>query len=766
MMQWLVLSAVLSATAATARDIEPPWPRHAIDNSSRGADGVRLADINGDGLLDIATGWEEGGITRAYFHPGPARSREKWPAVTVGIAPSVEDAVFADLDHDGAVDVVSCCEGKTRTMFVHWAPKDQSQRMSPAAWRQESIPVARGLMQWMFAYPIQVDGENGVDLLAGGKNQDAWIGWFQSPADPRDMNAWKWHPLSQVGWTMSIIPQDMDADGDMDILLTDRRRALRGCRWLENPGPGPALAGKWPNHFVGGQDAEVMFATVSDLDKDGLQDVLVAAKEAQVLWFRRLDNTGRRWAEVRIPFPENMGTAKGIAVGDIDLNGHPDIVVSCEGAEPPKSGVKWLSYDKSPLEPGWQGHEISGPAGVKFDRIELLDLDGDGALDVLTCEEVHNLGVIWYENPHAQTRDGRAGLGQGIMINISNARGIIPGALEQVKDNPYVAGVQVNLDWANIEPQKRQYRWDEIDRLLDQCGKAGKQVAFKFTAVSGKVMTDSQLAKGKGRAGPEVENGNDATPAWLFDDPQVRRIGGIATPKGKVPLYPVFWDQAYQKHLGDLLAAMAQRYDGDPRIEYIRMGGWQVGTNEPSFYGGAAEYLREQLAEHGEHIPAGRKARLSADSRYCEAVKAMIDLWYGSFRRTRLAATIHFPNEDSGEASFEQAMNDHCAKYRVTILNTGLNERDKAQTRKVYRQWHDTSYAKVGWGGITHLGWEENRPPAQRAPDLLLRAFRQGIGVDGDVKLTPASCVSYLVVGPDSLADTEALAWASGHLAQ
>ena len=36
------------------------------------------------------------------------------------------------------------------------------------------------------------------------------------------------------------------------------------------------------------------------------------------------------------------------------------------------------------------------------DRIELLDLDGDGDLDVLTCEERQNkngLGVIWYENP-------------------------------------------------------------------------------------------------------------------------------------------------------------------------------------------------------------------------------------------------------------------------------------------------------------------------------------------------------------------------------
>jgi hypothetical protein len=63
-----------------------------------------------------------------------------------------------------------------------------------------------------------------------------------------------------------------------------------------------------------------------------------------------------------------------------------------------------LSYQDTPFGPNWQGHEIGGPAGIKFDRIELLDLDADADLDVLTCEERHDnrgLGVIWYENPTA-----------------------------------------------------------------------------------------------------------------------------------------------------------------------------------------------------------------------------------------------------------------------------------------------------------------------------------------------------------------------------
>ena len=74
-----------------------PWKLHTIDKSSQGADGVRLFDVNRDGLMDIATGWEEGGIIRAYLHPKRGQEKKIWPAVTVGEVKSPEDAVFIDI---------------------------------------------------------------------------------------------------------------------------------------------------------------------------------------------------------------------------------------------------------------------------------------------------------------------------------------------------------------------------------------------------------------------------------------------------------------------------------------------------------------------------------------------------------------------------------------------------------------------------------------------------------------------------------------------
>jgi hypothetical protein len=397
----LALCGLLTASMALAADRGVAWKVHVIDDTSRGADGVKLTDLNGDGLLDICTGWEEGGVTRVYLHPGKADCRKAWPKVTVGKTPSVEDAAFIDLNGDGIKDVVSCSEGKTRRMFVHWAPS-KDKLLDASAWKQEELPGSVNKMMWMFAVPMDVDGKNGMDMVAAGKGGTSELGWWESPADATKLSDWTWHPQLKVNWVMSIITNDMDGDGDLDVAITDRKGSDRGAKWFENPGPGAALKKPWPNHMIGGADKEVLFMTIADLDKDGLDDVLTVAKTADILWFKRKDKSGKNWDTHVIPYASDMGRAKGIAVGDIDGNGENDIVISCESATPPKSGVVCLKPANKWQDTSVTDHEISGPAGIKFDRIELLDIDGDGDLDVLTCEERHEkrgLGVFWYENP-------------------------------------------------------------------------------------------------------------------------------------------------------------------------------------------------------------------------------------------------------------------------------------------------------------------------------------------------------------------------------
>lgn len=391
-MKFVTLLIVLPFFASA----EEPWRRHTIDKSSKGADGVRLADLNGDGLMDIATGWEEGNLVRAYLHPGRGSERKIWPAVTVGEVASPEDAVFADLDGDGAMEVISSCEGRTKSIFVHWAPREKSSLLNQSEWKSGVIPVTHKAQAWMYALPFNVDGRHGTDLIVGSKGSNGTIGWLENPKDPRDLSKWKIHTLQKAGWIMSLISTDMNQDGLPDILVSDRKGRQRGIYWLQHPGQKEAGDGaEWKRHSIGGGDREIKFIAKGDLDQDGRDDV-IAIDKTSIIWFRFHNE---KWVEHLINLPPGVGGGKSPAVLDVDLDGKNDLVFSCEGAKGPLSGMRWLSYRNSPFDQEWQSHEIAGEPGIKYDRVVPYDVDGDGDLDILCCEERDQLGVFWYENP-------------------------------------------------------------------------------------------------------------------------------------------------------------------------------------------------------------------------------------------------------------------------------------------------------------------------------------------------------------------------------
>ncbi len=362
------------------------WERHTIDDSSRGADGVKAADINGDGRLDLVTGWEEGGLIRVCLHPETSMTIEPWPAVTVGSMQSPEDAVFVDLDNDGVYEVVSCCEGRTKALFVHRCINSQ-EILQPDSWATSPIDIGQPPRQWMFATPLPSLAGTDVRIVAGAKGEGAELGLLTMSGDLSDSPTWTWEPLQPVGWIMSIETVDVDSDGDFDILFSDRRGPARGVHWYEDEG------GQWHLHTVGGTDHEVMFLDTGDLDGDGILEIVCAARDAGILVFSRDSQDSVDWNVDTIPLGDNCGSGKGAAVFDVNCDGMNDIVFSCENSEQ-KIGVGWLSA------PDWELHDISGSeSGSKFDLLLPMDVNGDGWIDVITCEERDNLGVIWYQNP-------------------------------------------------------------------------------------------------------------------------------------------------------------------------------------------------------------------------------------------------------------------------------------------------------------------------------------------------------------------------------
>ncbi|MEZ6125689.1 MAG: FG-GAP-like repeat-containing protein [Planctomycetaceae bacterium] len=383
---WLLMAIVTGECSA-----QTLWQRHTIDNGSRGADGVRLGDVNRDGRPDIVTGWEEGGRVRICLQPTSEKVREPWPVWEVGQVKSPEDAVFADVNHDGWLDVVSCCEGKTQSVFFHINPGTNES----GGWKTEVVPESVGRTRWMFCEPLDERR-----LVFGSKEPHAEISLLDLSGKR------EFRKLRSCGWIMSLRKLDVDNDGDPDILYSDRKGARSGIGWLENPGNDSA---PWNDHSIGGAGVEVMFLDVME-SNDGL--IVAANTRMEILLLTSPSNVQQPWNLRRIAHPQNVGTGKGIRLTDLNSDGRPDLVCTCENSQH-KSGVCWLQQPsaESPVQSAtevsaatetWSFHDISGANtgdGIKFDRIEILDIDGDGDRDVLTCEERDNLGVIWYENP-------------------------------------------------------------------------------------------------------------------------------------------------------------------------------------------------------------------------------------------------------------------------------------------------------------------------------------------------------------------------------
>jgi hypothetical protein len=391
------------------------WRLHYIDHSGSGADGVDVTDVDGDGRLDITSGWTESGWVKVYFNPGKYGVYNQWPAVDVRgglkVKGAVEDAVFADFDRDGQVDaVVSANEGNVMQVGVHWLV-DRGNKLSPSAWEGTWLPGAYAFH--LKATVGQIDGERGDDIVVGSMDRFLSGGkviWFRAPPQlgPSTAYSWERFEIGSVDKITGIRVLDMDGDGDNDVLYSGTGR----LRWRENPGPNAVLKKKqWEGHTL--DAAGVKDVTLCDVDQDGERDIVVATTgsfdgEGDVVaaWYRRLGPSGQKWQRYLVRAEGGRPgdfAHKGVACADFDLDGRVDLALTGSNRGHGVYGVSYVG-DTPRYSGTWSRWLVDRDRDeMKYDNVIAADLDGDGDDDLLTTEEnvgsgSRGLGVVWFEN--------------------------------------------------------------------------------------------------------------------------------------------------------------------------------------------------------------------------------------------------------------------------------------------------------------------------------------------------------------------------------
>src|SRR5688500_10558097 len=345
------------------------WVLHTLAPASttwKGADGVDAADVDEDGLIDVITPWEQSGKISLVLGTGTVLT------VASGLG-LVEDAKAGDMDGDGCLDIVAASESKRIVVAYQSCVSGVPQ----LTWVTQDLPGAGG-SRWLQVALADFDGDGTLDVAAGGKIATGSSGGILLLS--RVNGLWTSTSIAPAGWVMSLLARDVDIDGDLDLLVSDRKGAgnlssKKGTWWYEQDST-------WVSHHVAHIAGEVGF---------------LAPFGSGIVDGNKTATWTRTFAGVRtvIPYPADVGDDHSVTVADIDLDGEVDLVMTY--ALTTTSGVVWLKG------PGWSRQEISGVLGHKYDNSLAIDMDGDGDLDVVTSEGgdtadtlTDDLGVVWF----------------------------------------------------------------------------------------------------------------------------------------------------------------------------------------------------------------------------------------------------------------------------------------------------------------------------------------------------------------------------------
>ncbi|MCQ2975093.1 MAG: beta-galactosidase [Bacteroidales bacterium] len=119
----------------------------------------------------------------------------------------------------------------------------------------------------------------------------------------------------------------------------------------------------------------------------------------------------------------------------------------------------------------------------------------------------------------------------------------------------YGSGYQ---QWNKLNPEKDVYDWSELDELLNVLNEHGMGYALRVFPYTPSFITSNDT--------PTEEY--DWTPKWIYDN-GAKKIKAKLEGSGYIAQVPVWDDPIYLTAAKNFAKALAEKYDGDPRIEYI-----------------------------------------------------------------------------------------------------------------------------------------------------------------------------------------------------
>jgi len=274
-------------------------PRFLAAPGNSQAQGLAIADWNGDGHADVAVALMWTGEVKVFWGNGTG-SFPTSTSVATGLTP--RDLAAADFDGDGHLDfVVNSVDG---AIVFHGTGGNTF--------------VAGGYLDNFFFGCDHVvagdfNGDGHPDFVSTGRALTLFVNTGTGTTFTRDYSTVGENPVG-------LAAGDLDGDGALDVAAAVYLGNVVSVYYGDGNG-----------HFPARQDWGVGLApnsvAVGDVDGDGQLDLVAPSSQLSQTDFQLVRNAGSRRFLARRDF-DVIGDATGFAVADFDRDGNQDVIVS------------------------------------------------------------------------------------------------------------------------------------------------------------------------------------------------------------------------------------------------------------------------------------------------------------------------------------------------------------------------------------------------------------------------------------------------------